>query len=122
MSANSRYPIIYNNTICIVPWTNAYYRQSNHLFTLTSVPDPSVEVNVSRKFSSNPKRLDSRKVQPVTVQLISTFGWLNICHAPAATIIRGHRDPIVIGRDQNVWGVACEDGGLRNTHEGVQNK
>jgi hypothetical protein len=59
-------------------------------------------------------------VQPVTVQLVSTFGWLNICHAPATTILRGHRDPLVIGRDQKVWGIAREDGGLHNAHERVQ--
>jgi hypothetical protein len=90
--------------------------QSNYLFFITSVLDPGVEVNVSRKLCSNPIRLDLRIVQPVTVQLISTFGWFNICHAPAATILRGQRYPLVIGRDQNVWGVASEEGGLNNAH------
>jgi hypothetical protein len=99
---------------------DAYYHQSNCLSFLTSVLDPGVEVNVSRKLCSNPKRLDLRIVQPVTVQLVSIFGWLNICHAPATTILRGHRDPLVIGRDQKVWGIAREDGGLHNAHERVQ--
>lgn len=98
---------------------DAYYQ---YLFSLTSILDPGVKVNVPRKPCSNPKRLDLRIVQPVTVQFISTFGWLDICRAPAATIVRGQRDPLIIGRDQKVWRGAREDGGLHNAHKRVQNE
>lgn len=47
-----------------VHYVDAYYHQSDYLYLLTTgrVPDPGVEVNVSRKLSSNPERLDLRVV------------------------------------------------------------
>lgn len=82
--------------------------------------NPVRKIDGSRKLRSNPKGLDLRKVQPVTVQLISVLGWLNICNTPAATIGRNNRDPLVVRRDLNVWGIGFEDGGLHNAHERVQ--
>src|SRR5713226_3954680 len=97
-----------------------YSTESNCLFTLTGVLDPTGKVDVSRKLCSNPKRLDLRIVQPVTIQLISPFVWLNICDAPTALINRSHRDPLIIRRDLHVWEAACEEGGLHNAHERVR--
>jgi hypothetical protein len=77
-------------------------------------------VNGSRKLCSDPKGLDSRIVQPVTVQLISILAWLNICNAPTTIVGRKHRDPLFLRCNFDVWGVACEDGGLYNAHERVQ--
>lgn len=95
---------------------------TNHLFSLTFDLDPVREVNRSRKLCSNPKRFDSRIVQPITVQLISTLGWPNVCKAPTATIDRNNRDPLVVGCDLDVRGVACEEGRLHKAHKGVQNE
>ncbi len=81
---------------------DVYYHQSNSLFSLVDVLDPVGEANISCKLHSNPKRLDLRIMQPVAVQLISTLGRFDICHAPAAHILRSHRDPLVVGRDLNV--------------------
>jgi hypothetical protein len=53
-------------------------------------------------------------VQPITIQLISSFGWPNICKTPTACIGEKCRDPVVIRRDLNVWRIARENGGLHN--------
>jgi hypothetical protein len=59
-------------------------------------------------------------VQPITIQLISSFGRLNICSTPTATISGSYRDPVIIRRDLNVWRIAREDGGLHNAHVTVK--
>jgi len=79
-------------------------------------------VKGSRKLCSNPKKFDSRIVQPITIQLISSFGWPNICSTPTAIISGNYRDPVIIRRDLNVWRIAREDGGLHNVHVTVQNE
>jgi hypothetical protein len=105
---------------CMYRQRDARCHQSDHLFILFAVLHPAGEVNESRKLCSNPKRVDSRIVQPVTIQLMSTLGWPKICKLPTAAIGRSHRDPLVVRRDLNIWRVAREEGGLHNVHEGVQ--
>jgi hypothetical protein len=86
------------------------------LIDLTTDLDSVREEDGSRKLCSDPKRFDSRIVQPITIQLISSFGWPNVCRTPTALISGKCRDPVIIrlGRDLNVWGVARENGGLHN--------
>jgi hypothetical protein len=90
------------------------------LINLTTDLDPVREVKGSRKLCSNPKRFESRIVQPITIQLISSFGWLNIRSAPTATINERCRNPVIIRGYLNVRRVAREDGGLHNARVTAQ--
>ena len=92
------------------------------LINLTTDLDPVREVKSSRKLCSNPKKFDSRIVQPITIQLISSFGWPNICGMPTATINGRYGDPVIIRRDLDVFRTGREDGGLHNVGVTVQNE
>jgi hypothetical protein len=59
-------------------------------------------------------------MQPITIQLVSSFGWPNICSTPTATISGSYRAPVIIRCDLNVRRIAREDGGLHNVHVTVQ--
>ena len=107
------------STVCTA---SSAYLSLNLLINLTTDLDPVREVKSSRKLCSNPKKFDSRIVQPITIQLISSFGWPNICGMPTATINGRYGDPVIIRRDLDVFRTGREDGGLHNVGVTVQNE
>ena len=108
-----------NDRIRRVLWTSNVIRDG--LFSLRSKLHTVGEKNCPREFGSNPKRLDLREMQPVTITCMTLFARADVRQLPTAIIKWSDGQPLVIGGDLDVLGSSGKQRGLHKTCEGSYN-